>query len=178
MGKRSSLVQNRGLPWGLLLAGLILLTACGAPRGSYRDGWFRVMDIAYRVGEPPAPWTRESGLGVDLAFAHPAGSRLYADNSCNRYEDIPLRVLSQRLLMGFTDVEVQTEEVVNLDGRDAMRRSLAARLDGAPVGLRTTVLKKNSCVFDMILVEPVSSQGSAVSTYEAFVAGFQARERK
>ena len=71
---------------------------------------------------------------------------MHVDSNCDPALDIPLKALRTHLLIGFTDREVIDEEVLAMDGREALRTHLVAKLDGVPREIVLQILKKNDCV--------------------------------
>jgi len=88
---------------------------------------------------------------------------------------VPLRALVQHLFLQFTDRVQLSERPFKLDGRDALEVEMNASLDGVPRHFLVTVLKKDGCVYDFILVEAVgaSGAGSNAAAYHALVSGFR-----
>jgi hypothetical protein len=86
---------------------------------------------------------------------------------------VPLTALTNHLLLGFTERDVQEQEIVPMDGREALRTHVVARLDGVPRELLFYVMKKDDCVYDLALLAPVGPQFErALVEFEPFVAGF------
>jgi hypothetical protein len=78
-------------------------------------------------------------------------------------------------LFDFTEQEVLSEELVPLDGREALRTHVVAKLDGVPREMVLVVLKKDGCVYDVALVAPRGDSFSrARPVFETLVAGFHA----
>jgi hypothetical protein len=162
----------------LALAAVGLLPGCGGARydgAVYVDG-----DIRYRAVAPGEGWTRVTVADRnDLAWSSAAlGAILQVNATCGRPDDdVPLRWLTQHLLNGFTAREVRTQEHVELDGREALRTHVLARLDGVPRELLLIVLKKNGCVYDLTLVAPPGDRfDRARAEYERLVASFRTLE--
>ena len=88
-------------------------------------------------------------------------------------EDVPLPALTKHLLFGFTERQVQSQERIPLDGREALVTHAMAKLDGVPRELVLVVLKKNGCVYDFALAAPHETFERARHDYEALVAGFR-----
>ena len=65
-------------------------------------------------------------------------------------DDIPLSALTNHLFMQFTDKQLETQEVVPFDEREAMHTRMVASLDGVPLRYDAWVLKKDGCVYDML----------------------------
>lgn len=157
-----------------VLAALIVGGGCGGG-GSYRAGRYTDAEAAYRIGDPGEGWRR---VGVedqnDLAWAHDALSAVVQVNaSCDPDLDIPLVALTNHLLIGFTDRDLESQEIIAMDSREALRTHVRARLDGVPREILLHVLKKDGCVYDFALVAPPGERfGSARTGYESLVAGF------
>jgi hypothetical protein len=161
-----------------LAASVVLAFACAAlgctSSGSYREGEYSGGDADFHVGILGPEWTR---LRVrdqnDLAFLHePTSGVIQANASCQPGLDIPLEALRNHLLIGFTERNVVEERRIEVDGREALDVHVLAELDGVPVELRLTILKKNDCVFDMALVAAPDTFAGLEPQYDAFLNGF------
>lgn len=153
-----------------LLGLVFLLAGCrgGLAAGTYtRDG------LAYRVAEPRTPWRVVAFEDNDLAWASPSGHVLAINATCTGHEDPQLEVLTNHLVFGFTEREWQSKTKMQLDGRDALRSKVKAKLDGVPVSLELVVLKKNGCVHDISYVSPLGREAQHQAEFEALVAGFK-----
>jgi len=175
----------------MLAAGAILLLAsgCATTRGGFENGWFvrpiklegpqgsTPTTLLYRTAAPPSGWGEGEAPPGDFAFYNPAlGATVYADSSCGKkYDDSPLTVLSNHLTMGFELVEQIEETEGSLSGRGSLERLSSAELDGVPVTLATTVVKKDVCVFDLILIARPDSFDRALTDYRTLRDGFEAR---
>ncbi len=163
----------------ILLALFAVLPACGAARGgSFGDGTYRDSEATYAVGELGSGWERISVDDQnDLAFRHEGhGAIVQVNASCDPALDIPLEALTNHLLIGFTEREdVEPQERVPMDEREALRTHLRAKLDGVPRELLLHVLKKDGCVYDFALVAPPGGGfDGARPAYEAMLRGFHA----
>ncbi len=67
---------------------------------------------------------------------------------------MPLTALTHHLFLHFTDRELASQKTVELDGREALRSELTARLDGVPKHFVIYVLKKDGCVYDFMHIAP------------------------
>lgn len=114
------------------VAVLALTTACA---GTLKNGIYREGDVRYRVGSIPAGWKAVGLSGNDLAYQSLDSPHSVAINAtCVDHDDPPLDVLTRHLLMGFTERETLSQEVEALDGRDALRTRVTAKLGGVPGG--------------------------------------------
>jgi hypothetical protein len=164
-----------------LVAGSI---ACAS--ASFDGSLFQGRGVAFRIAPVPPSWHRLDVADSDLAFrddAHEAS--ILVNSRCSSTDrDAPLVALGGHLIMGTTDRQVKTEEVVPFDGREAFHTMLTARLDGVPMAYDIYVLKKDGCVYDLVyLTVPGPSSisadaGTAVSSsppspeFSQFVRGF------
>jgi hypothetical protein len=172
------LLRLTGLSLLLTLTAGAAVAGCGSS-GSYHEGEYSGSEADFRVGVLGPDWTR---IGVrdqnDLAFVHgPTSAVIQANASCQAGLDIPLEALRNHLLIGFTEREVLSERRIPVDGREALDVHVRAKIDGVPVELRLTVLKKNDCVFDMALVVAPEDFARVEPHYETFLSGFHSEGR-
>jgi hypothetical protein len=161
-----------------LLALLALPAMTGCHRVTFEDSVFSKPQVSYRVGKLPGYWHRVFVEGNDLAFSEADTGRAISINStCEGHDDPPLEVLTRHLLMGFTEREELSQQLIALDGREALRSRYTAKLDGVPVELELVVLKKDGCVFDFTYVAPPAQAEVRMPDFNALIAGFHA-ERK
>jgi hypothetical protein len=162
---------------GLVGVGLVGvgLVGCGGGGGQLRGSEYRDAEARYRVGTLDDDWQR---LRVedqnDLAWRNARlGAIVQVNATCDPASDVPLTALTNHLLMGFTERELRAQEIVPMDGREALRTHVVARLDGVPRELLFYVMKKNDCVYDLtLLATPGASFERALVTFEPFVHAF------
>lgn len=155
------------------LAALIGATGCGGP--ALRGNVFAAHGVRYRVGDLGDGWDRiDVGGQNDLAWRSGSAEAIVQVNStCDPDSDVPLTALTNHLLIGFTDREVREQAVVPMDGREALRTHVVAKLDGVPRELLFVVLKKDDCVYDFALVAPTGAAYERTAPgFERFVAEF------
>lgn len=159
---------------GVIMLGVVVgLVGC---RGGLSGGMYQRDDgVKYRVVEPlGSEWRRVSFEDNDLAWVSGKSGHLISINAtCTGHEDPPLDVLTNHLVIGFTNREWVSKTPFKLDDRDALRSKVLAKLDGVPVSLDLVVLKKNGCVHDFTYVSPVGSEGAYAKEFEALVSGFR-----
>ena len=99
--------------------------------------------------------------------------------SCDTALDIPLVALTNHLLVGFTErSEVEPQALVQMDGREALRTHVVAKLDGVTRELLLTVLKKDECVYDFALLAPPGAPfAQSLPAYDAMLGGFRTEPR-
>lgn len=162
---------------GVIILGLaIVATGC---RGVLAGDKFTKDGVSYRVIVPAdgRGWRRVDFEDNDLAWISKDSAHVIAVNAtCTGHEDPPLEVLTKHLVIGFTDREWLDQKAFTLDGRDALRSKVSAKLDGVPTALELVVLKKNGCVHDFTYISPLGREATHLAEFDALVAGF-AQER-
>ena len=152
------------------------LTTIGcATTGVLENGLYRGVQTSYRIGPLSGDWTPVTvNHQNDLAWHNEAkGAVMHVDSDCDPGLDIPLSALRSHLLIGFTEREIVEEEVVAMDGREALRTHLMAKLDGVPREILLQILKKDACVYDFGLITPPgTSFEDSLSDFDAMLAGF------
>lgn len=161
----------------LHLSVVLVLAGC-AGGGTFRAGTFRSSDVAYHVDPPGAPWQRAKFSGNDVAWTDPQGHVIAVNSECRDTGDPSLKVLTDHLLLGFEDRTILQREEFPLDGRGAMRTHVATSLDGVPVELELTVLKKDGCVYDLIYTSPEGRFSEKLEDYRSVVGSFHAEARR
>jgi len=161
-----------------LSAALACLLAHGCGNSaSYEGGVYRDHATSFRVDAPGPDYERLDGLGPDgVAWAAPDGAALQVRARCDRSLDLPLRALLGHLVIGFTEQAVIAEQLLPMDGREALERHLRAKIDGVPRELLLRVLKKDGCVYDFALVAaPGASFEGARAGYAHMIESFSTR---
>jgi hypothetical protein len=159
-----------------LLLVVVALVACSCGREAWDGRIYHAGRASFRTGPVPTSWERTPVEGTMLAFHdRESGGSAHVYGRCGQDgDDVPLAALTQHLLIGFTDRKVESEELVPLDGREALRTIVTAKLDGVSVALEIYVLKKDGCVYDLVWVAPPQSFAAGRARFDAFVAGFAA----
>lgn len=161
----------------MLRALVISVVALGCGGGAFANGVYRDEEAQYRVGELGAGWDDMSVSQNDLAWHHEEhGAVVQVNATCDPGGDVPLGSLTQHLLIGFTDREYVSSNLVQIDGREALRSHVIARLDGVPRELLLYVLKKDDCTYDFALIAPNDERfDRAEPEFERMVSGFTTR---
>jgi hypothetical protein len=130
--------------------------------------------MEFRAGQVPAGWRRIEDDGSLLTFRDAGRDLLITVNGrCGKDgDDVPLVALTQHLFVYFTDRNVIEQRNVTLDGRDALRTELSAKLDGVARHLIVYVMKKNGCVYDFILIGAPDVNAASKAEFDNFVLGF------
>lgn len=159
---------------GVIMGGALVVLLAGC-RGVLAGEMFTRDGVSYRVVVPDSKdWRRVDFEDNDLAWMSTSSGHVIAVNStCTGHEDPPLDILTNHLVIGFTDKQLISRTPFTLDGRDALRSVIHAKLDGVPTSLQLVVLKKNGCVHDFTYISPLGSEAAYQKDFEALVAGFK-----
>ena len=143
---------------------------------AFEDGVLRKGDLTVRLGPVPAPWRRVSLEGADLAFRDEehAASAMFDVHCARRDGDAPLAVLTAQLIMGTTQRDFEHQEILALDGREALHTTLRAKLDGVPMQYDIYVMKKDGCVYDVVYVALPGRYAEGAADFERFATGLRA----
>jgi hypothetical protein len=155
-----------------LFANLAAAVACG--HGAALEGdVLQKGEARIKVGPVPATWRPVQVTGADLAFRDEQreGSALFDARCGQRDDDAPLTALTQHLIMGTTEREFDSQEVVPFDRREAMHTVLRAKLDGVPMQYDIYVMKKDGCVIDLVYVAPPGRFADGSGDFQRFVQG-------
>lgn len=163
---KGTLCQSGGLA--------IVLGATLVGCGPSFDGRVYASDtLSFRVPRTPPGWRQVDADGVLLAFRDDAAEASVAVNGrCGKDgDDVPLQALTHHLFINFTDRKVIEQRRFQLDGREALKTEITAKLDGVPKHFIVVVLKKNGCVYDFFYVQDVESAADR-EEFLAYVRGF------
>jgi hypothetical protein len=150
-----------------------LVAAACAHGDAFEQGVLRKGNLAVRVGPLPPGWRRIDVGGADLAFRDEAreGSTLLDVRCGRRDDDAPLTVLTDHLAMGTTERQIESQDTVPFDGREAMHTLLSAKLDGVPMRYDIYVVKKDGCVYDIVYVAAPDRFAEGAPDFESFALG-------
>jgi len=153
---------------------IALATAWGCAGSSFDGTLYRGQGMAFRVGPIPESWRAIDVSEALLAFRDDTSHATVAVNGrCGRDgDDVPLESLTRHLFLEFTEREVLTQERLQMDGREAMRTELSARLDGVEKRFTVYVLKKDGCVYDFMHIADQRHAEQSQASFDRFVRGF------
>lgn len=148
--------------------------AVGCSRSSWDGRVFRGDNVEFRAGRVPPGWHRIDDANSLLTFRDSARDLVITVNGrCGKDgDDVPLQALTQHLFVYFTEREIMDERTIALDGREALRTELSAKLDGVSRRFVVYVMKKNGCVYDFILISAPTADANAKGEFDQFVLGF------
>jgi hypothetical protein len=155
----------------------VFLAACGH-QGAFSGGFYTKRGVQYYVGSVPPGWRPQSFRGNDIAYVAEDSEHLIAINAtCEEYEDAPLKVLTQQLLMGFTERKLIKQELRTVQDREALYSHYLAKMDGVPRELMLVVLKKDGCVYDFMYISPPGRFDEKLPSFEEILNRFRTEPR-
>lgn len=159
----------------------LALAIAGCATASFDGTTYRTKQTTLKIGPRPASWQRiETSHGL-LAYRDEAyGATIVLNGRCDEpSDDAPLASLTQHLFLLFTERQIDAEETIPFDGREARRTTLTAKLDGVPKRFVALVTKKDNCVYDFVLIGDgeAARYAAARRDFDAFVGGFHAEPR-
>jgi len=153
---------------------MALVTAWSCAGPSFDGTVYRGQGMAFRVGPVPDSWRAIEVSEALLAFRDDAAHATIALNGrCGQDgDDVPLESLTRHLFLEFTDRDVLAQKRLQMDGREAMRTELSARLDGVEKRFTVYVLKKDGCVYDFMHIAEQRHAEQSQANFDRFVQGF------
>jgi hypothetical protein len=148
---------------------LCTLPGCGGP--TFDGSVYRGSEVSFRVGALPSGWRKIDVDGALLAFRSDRdGATIAMNGRCGvDGDDVPLAALTHHLFLNFTKRHVESQQTVELDGREALRSELTAELDGVSKRFLVFVMKKDGCVYDFMWI---GAEGASPGDFQRFVQGF------
>jgi hypothetical protein len=152
---------------------LLCVLGLGCASNGYDGRIYRNDQLAFRIGPVPETWRPIEASDALLAFRDDAGRATIAVNArCGLDgDDVPLEALTKHLFLQFTERRVQNQDLVRMDGREALRTQIVAALDGVAKHYTVYVLKKDGCVYDFLHIADDASEPRNPS-FERFVHSF------
>jgi hypothetical protein len=151
---------------------LFALPGCGGP--SFDGTVYRGSEVSFRVGPLKSGWRKIDVDGALLAFRNDQnGATIAMNGRCGvDGDDVPLAALTHHLFLSFTKRHVESQQTVELDGREALRTELTAELDGVAKRFLVFVLKKDGCVYDFMWIGADGTAEASPGDFQRFVQGF------
>jgi hypothetical protein len=124
-------------------------------------------------------WEPVSLEGAAVALHHKDGGSVSASVRCDAADDnASLDVLTRHLVLALEDRKEHERTRTVIDGREALRTRMSARMDGVPVELDLVVLHKDGCVVDAALVSDPDQLTAREPDFDRFLRGLSMRRAK
>lgn len=168
---------------GLVLCSLAACLTVGCASGwdggrvhyrSWQPAWKgQHRDATFRVGSPGEGWRPHRESGVQVAWRRSgAPAVIQVRSQCDEHGDSDLASFTDHLRIDFGEWIIDFQKAMELEGREALRSRVQARLDGVPVSLELIVMKKNGCLFDLQYIASPGRFDEGLEAFEAVVDGF------
>lgn len=94
---------------------------------------------------------------ADVAYqARKTGSIISLNSACRspssetKPEEHDLKAMTQVLFLGITELDVQTQQPIEIQGSPALESRVQGKLNGEEMMLKTVVLQRGRCVYDLV----------------------------
>lgn len=140
-------------------------------RGNYvfirHDRW-------YEVGKLPEGWktlkTRvKAASWYNPEFRSTISTEVLCEGSVG---DRPVEVVASSVAAAMEDRKTSDHQEFMLDGRGAVRETVAGSVDGVQLVMDVVAVKKDNCAFDFIAVTPPEEMANVQPIFEEFFNGF------
>ncbi len=122
-----------------------------------------VSDVAYQSA------TTASIISLDSACRQSLDSQ-------KKTVEQDLKSLTDLLLLGITDVTLREERGMEIQKNPALETTIIGKLNGEPMQIRTVVMKRQNCVYDLVYMSRPSYFEKQLSDFSHFVASLRLRE--
>jgi len=151
-----------------------LLTGCAAASGRVVDGVYVDAAKGFRVELPRSAWQVTQSPGADLALRHAdVDASMAVSGSCTEQERGSLPALARHVFFGLRQVEWLRQEPIVLDGVTGLETVVRGSWEGAPIQVRSVVIRRKGCLYDLIFVAPPETFEARDADFDAFLAGWQ-----
>lgn len=149
----------------------ILLFAC-ATQGPLTDPYVN-QTKGFRVQVPRAGWEVADSDGADLTLRDSQSSATMAVSASCPGEAGPLPSVARHLFFGLRDVKQLRQGSITLDGAAGVDTVVTGRLDGVPVQVRSVVIRRNGCLYDLLFLAPPETFSVQSESFDTFLQGWQ-----
>ena len=131
----------------------------------------------YQISGPSGKWQKVSSGGADKAWFQPdIGASIYFDSNCkSRFEDGRLTDLITHLTFGLVQGSPLKEEILTMDGREALLRVYDGKMDGVAVRVGAIVTKKNECLYDGVYIAAPAQFDDQWNAFVEVISGFKTK---
>ena len=180
---------DRSSSWILpfVLAAGFLASGCGVLIGNVKP--VEDKSNAYRVADLQvlkADWRKlesslkEAGAAEDVsdvAFQSKTTSSIISLNSACRPggDQRSLKEISRLLFLGLSQSSAPEEQTLEVERVPALQTTVEGRLNNEPVRLRTVVLRKGECVYDLMYVARPEQFDKQLGDFTHFVSSLRIR---
>ena len=168
--------DRRWSPWRFVACTVVCFAMIACAEPGFDGRVFRSGNIAFELSSLPSSWRQIEVTDTAVAFRDDSRNATIAVNGrCGKdADDVPLRSLTQHLFIHFTERAIIEQQTIELDAREALVTDASAKLDGVKKHFRVVVLKKDGCVYDLMLIARSQPSSAQLEEFDGFVRGFSA----
>ena len=158
--------------WLTMLCSAVTL---GCASQTFDGRVFRNDDHAFSLHQAPTSWRPIEVSDALVAYrADDARATVAINGRCGKDgDDVPLESLTKHLFIYFTERRILDQRRVPMDGREALRTEMLAKLDGVDKAFVVYVLKKDRCVYDFLFVSDPATVDRGVPLFDRYVSSFR-----
>lgn len=147
-------------------------------KGVLRGNTFSSGSTTYKIGLLSDGWERIDTHRGDIFFWSGDKEASITVNSVCDEDKVKynLNALSDSLVTGIKDKEMIRQDNILIDGIDAQYREYEGMYEKTRVGIATTVLKTEKCVYDMSYSARAADFNRFLHEYLEFISGFEVVE--
>lgn len=148
-----------------LVAGLSLLSGCGVLIGNTKPVETKADNYGITdLSANDAKWIKlpsnenelQSSDISDAAYqARDTGAIISINSACRALKNpssVSLKESSQLLVMGMTDITFEERKDISIQNRPALETTIEGKMNTQPTKIRTVVVQKNDCLFDLMYI--------------------------
>jgi hypothetical protein len=113
----------------------------------------------------------------DVAYQSKSTAAIISLNSAcqagKEYENKDLKSLTDTLLLGASDVTLRDEQGVTIQDNPALQTTVEGKMNGEHVKLRTVVLRRQDCVYDLVYIARPEAFPRREQDFSHFVASLR-----
>lgn len=124
------------------------------------NGVIKKKHTEYGLILPKEHWKSQNFPGADIFLVNENQiDNIMVNSQCEKISDSPISATTAQLLVGFSDIKYLSQNKIAILDREGMLSELYAKLDGVNRYIKIFVLRKNKCIYDIILIsdEPKSA---------------------
>jgi len=155
---------------------LFALTACASHH--IVDGFLVDKARGFRIPLLRDGWRQLEVEGTDLAFqAEPDGQVAALFVSCEERQVTPLHVLARHLFFGISLKRVVSQQMITLNGTNAVHTVLWGQLHETDVMVSSYVARDDRCAYDLVYVASPEAFQDRLPEFERFVRGWELTQK-
>ncbi len=178
----------------LPILGLFSLSGCGVILGNVRpvtekaeqygildlskdhpETWSKIQTKS-NADEKTHPQSTPSEVS-DVAFQAIRSPSIIALNSGCRpsieSQAKELKELTNELILGFSEIQSRTEKFLTIEKVPALETTIHGKMSEKPIFLRTVVVRKNNCVYDLLYMSSPADFATHEKDFSNFVASLR-----